>query len=59
MRTSTGIPDDINENFNKYGREGWELIKIEPKLRGGIMLFGFGWFDQTIGYLAFFKRPLS
>ncbi|MBL7935606.1 MAG: DUF4177 domain-containing protein, partial [Bacteroidia bacterium] len=35
--TSTGIPEDINDQFDKYGKEGWELVKVEPKLDGGIM----------------------
>lgn len=58
-QTSTGLPDDINSLFDKYGKEGWELVKVEPKLGGGIMFFGFGWIQQTVGYLAFFKKPLS
>ena len=56
-RTSTGLPDEINLEFDKYGAEGWELVKIEPKLGGGVMAFGFGWLQQTVGYVAFFKRP--
>ncbi|MBL7970309.1 MAG: hypothetical protein JNL03_02205, partial [Prolixibacteraceae bacterium] len=56
---STGIPEDINDQFDKYGKEGWELVKVEPKLDGGIMFFGFGWLHQTVGYLAFFKKPLN
>ena len=58
-QTSTGLPDDINDLFDKYGKDGWELVKVEPKLNGGIMFFGFGWIQQTVGYLAFFKKPLS
>ena len=58
-RTSTGLTDEINEEFDTYGSEGWELIKVEPKLEGGWMAFGFGWIHQTVGYLAFFKRPLN
>lgn len=57
--TSTGIPEEINDQFDKYGKEGWELVKVEPKLDGGIMFFGFGWIHQTVGYLAFFKKPLN
>jgi hypothetical protein len=57
--TSTGLPDELNVKFDEYGREGWELVKVEPKLDGGIIIFGFGWFKQTVGYVAFFKRPLA
>ena len=57
--TSTGLPDEINEEFDRYGADGWELIKVEPKLDGGFMVFGFGWIRQTVGYVALFKRPSS
>jgi hypothetical protein len=57
--TSTGLPEDINEHFDRYGKDGWELVKVEPKLNGGFMIFGIGWIQQTVGYLAFFKKPLS
>lgn len=56
-RTSTGLPDDINIAFDRYGAEGWELVRVEPKLHGGFMALGFGSFHQTVGYIAFFKRP--
>ena len=53
----SGLPEDINEQFDKYGSEGWELVKVESKLTGGFMLFGIGRFSSTSGYVAFFKRP--
>ena len=56
-KTSTGLPEDINEKFDMYGQQGWELIKVEPKLDGGFGFLGFGWFHQTVGYVAFFKKP--
>lgn len=56
-RTSTGLPDEINEEFDKYGADRWEPVKVEPKLDGGFMAFGIGWIRQTVGYVAFFKRP--
>ena len=58
-RTKTGLPDDLNEQFDKFGNEGWELVKVEPKLDGGFAAFGFGWLHQTVGYVAFFKRVLT
>jgi hypothetical protein len=57
--TKTGLPDDLNEQFDKYGSQGWELVKVEPKLDGGFAVFGIGWIHQTVGYLAFFKRELK
>lgn len=56
-RTSTGLPHEINIEFDRFGAEGWELVKAESKLSGGFMAFGFGSFHQTAGYVAFFKRP--
>ncbi len=54
--TSTGLPEDINIKFDELGEEGWELIKVEQKLNSGMLLFGFGWFSSTVGYVAIFKR---
>ncbi len=54
--TSTGLPDDINVEFNNWGAEGWELVKIEPRLTGGFFIFGFGVATSTAGYVAFFKK---
>jgi Domain of unknown function (DUF4177) len=57
--TKTGLPEDVNEQFDKFGSEGWELIKVEPKLDGGFMAFSIGWLHQTVAYIAFFKRQLA
>ncbi|MDR0385115.1 MAG: DUF4177 domain-containing protein [Prevotellaceae bacterium] len=48
----SGLPDDINENFDRWGSEGWELVKVEPKLSCGFLGFG----TYTEGYVAFFKK---
>ena len=58
QKTSSGLPENVNEQFNEYGRDGWELVKVEPKLEGWGMIFGIGWI-QTAGYVAFFKKPIS
>ena len=50
--TSTGLPDNLGTRFDAYGKEGWELVKVEPKL-------GSGFLRGTVGYVAFFKRPLA
>jgi hypothetical protein len=57
--SGSGLPDDINEQFDRYGSEGWNLDKMVPKLNGGGMAFGFGWISQTVGYVAVFKRLLK
>ena len=52
--TSTGLPADLNEKFDEYGRQGWELTGTESILRPA--LFGGG--GKTVGLVAFFKRRL-
>ena len=58
MRSTSGLPDDLNVELNKYAGEGWILDKIVPKLRGGIFLFGIGRMEQTVRYLIFMRKDL-
>jgi hypothetical protein len=53
--TSTGLPNDVNEQFDKWGAEGWELVRTEAILSRGFMATG----SYTAGLIAFFKRPAS
>ena len=55
--TSTGLPDELGELFDKYGGEGWELVRIEPILQSGWFVFGCGTTSRTESLIAFFKRP--
>lgn len=55
--SSTGLPADMGEQFDRWGGEGWELVRIEPLHRGGWFAFGFGTATHTVGLVAFFKRP--
>lgn len=51
--TKTGMPDELNQQFDQWGAEGWELIKVEP-------ILACGWFSiaaETQAFVAFFKRP--
>jgi hypothetical protein len=57
--TASGMPEDVNIKFDEYGSEGWELIKVVPKLKGGFYAFFLGWINLTVGYTAFFKRTLE
>jgi len=53
--TSTGLPPDLNERFDTWGAEGWELVRTEPVLHRS-------WFSTgtyTAGIVAFFKRQLT
>jgi hypothetical protein len=52
--TSTGLPTDINERFDEFGKQGWELVGTEGIIRPG-------WFwsaATTAGIVGFFKRRL-
>ncbi len=53
--TSTGLPSDLNEQFDKWGAEGWELVRTEAVLHTGWLNVG----SYTAGIVTFFKRPLS
>ena len=56
--TGTGLPADLGERFDQWGSEGWELVRIEPILRGGFVLLGFGTTGtSTDSLVAFFERP--
>ena len=53
--TSTGLPTDLNEEFDRFGADGWELVGTEAIIRPS-------WFwsaAKTVGVVGFFKRPLS
>jgi hypothetical protein len=54
--SSTGLPSEIGKDFDQWGAEGWELVKVEPILRGGLLIGGFGYTTSTVGLVAFFKR---
>ena len=47
--TSTGLPADINEEFDRIGADGWELVGTEAITRGS---------GNTVGLVGFFKRRL-
>lgn len=51
--TGTGLPADINEEFDKFGADGWELVGTEGIIRPV-------WFRSamTTGIVGFFKRRM-
>jgi hypothetical protein len=49
--TKTGLPDDINQTFDEYGRQGWELVGTESLVRPRWI-----WTEKTTNIVAFFKR---
>lgn len=51
--TGTGLPSGINERFDAYGADGWELVGTESITRPAF------WYGcTTVGVVGFFKRPL-
>jgi hypothetical protein len=49
------LPDDINQQFDKFGAEGWELVGTDAITRPAWFWAG----GTTVGIVAFFKRRLS
>lgn len=53
--TSSGLPADLNEQIDKLGAEGWELVSTQAIVQPS-------WFwsaGKTAGLVGFFKRRLS
>jgi hypothetical protein len=52
--TSTGLPSDINERFDEFGAQGWELVGTEAIIRPSWFLSA----GTTVGIVGYFKRGL-
>jgi hypothetical protein len=52
--TGTGLPSELNEDFDRWGAEGWELVAIDSMI-GRVIFSG----TQTVGLVAFFKRRVA
>jgi hypothetical protein len=51
--TSTGLPGDLGEKFDRWGDEGWELVRFEPLLQPSWLGYG----TRTAAFVAIFRRP--
>jgi hypothetical protein len=51
--SATGLPPDVNERFDEWGTQGWELVGLQPIKRPWILPFS----SKTV-WVAFFKRPV-
>ena len=52
--TATGLPADLNEQFDAFGADGWELVGTEAIIQPS-------WFSsagKTVGVVGYFKRRL-
>jgi hypothetical protein len=53
--TRTGLPADINQNFDEWGAQGWELVATKSIIRKGWFIYG----SETAAIVAFLKRKLD
>jgi len=54
--TGTGLPSNLNEKFDEYGSQGWELVGTESIERPSFIPWGG---SKTVGVAGFFKRRVS
>jgi hypothetical protein len=52
--TRTGLPAEINQDFDEWGSQGWELVATE-----GVIRKGWGLGNDTVAIVAFFKRKVD
>jgi hypothetical protein len=58
--TSTGLPSDLNEEFNEYAAQGWELVGTESIERPSLIPCFIPWGgSKTVGVVGYFKRRVS
>jgi hypothetical protein len=53
--TKTGLPTELNQDFDAWGAEGWELVGTEAVDRQGLLSLG----SYTSAIVAFFKRRID
>ena len=51
--TGTGLPTELNLEFDRLGTDGWELVGTQGIIRPTLFRSA-----QTVGIVAFFKRGL-
>jgi Domain of unknown function (DUF4177) len=52
--TSTGLPSNVNEECDKLGADGWELVATAAIIRPGWLPSA----AKTVRIVCFFKRRL-
>jgi hypothetical protein len=55
-RTGICLPSDLNQKFDEYGAEGWELASTESISRATYFPWGGA---KSVSLIAFFKRRLG
>ena len=56
--TNFGLPVDLNERFDEFGKQGWELVGTEAIMRPTWTWFYLWSGSTTVGIVGFFKRRL-
>lgn len=46
------VMEEIDHRFNEWGSQGWELIKLEPIIKGSALTMG----SKTNSFLVVFSR---
>ena len=54
--TATGLPADLNQKYDEFGADGWELVGTESVERPSFFPWGG---SKTVCVVAFFKRRLG
>ena len=52
----SGLPPDLSRVRDELGEDRWELVRVEPILKGGIFFLFIGTFTYTRAFVLFFKR---
>ncbi|MEM9856565.1 MAG: DUF4177 domain-containing protein [Bacteroidota bacterium] len=50
--SSKNFRNELNQKFKDYGEDGWELVKMEPIVRGGMFTYG----GTTKEFFTVFQR---
>jgi hypothetical protein len=53
--TATGLPADLNQKFDEYGADGWELVGTDTIERSTLIPWGG---SKTVALVGYFKRRL-
>ena len=56
--TASGLPNDLNVQFDALGKEGWEYVDMKPLLAGGFFAFFIGVFTSTKSFVVIFRREM-
>jgi hypothetical protein len=54
--TATGLPSDLNEKFDEYGAQGWELVGTGSVERPSFIPWGG---SKTVVVIGYFKRRVT